>query len=477
MIFVYVGNLSYEVETRDLEEEFGKFGRIELCAVKRGFAFIHFVDPQDAKAAVDEMDNRELRGRRLKVAFAMSNGEGGGGGGGGDSRRDRGDRGGGDNRRDPLQVSPNLFVANIPPQMKMRELEEFFERYGKVENVKILPQARGNLAMSAFVDFSDVAAAQKAHESELVVDGQRLRTDYNFRGIGRPRHDSYEDRRSYGDTRSGRGGRDDDYDTRRPIGGRDRSRDRSRDRRSGGGSASGYDSAPRSSRDLDDGYSRRPSDRGYRERSPQFRDRRDDRDRGYGQRSYDDDRAPRDNGRGMDDRRPLSRDPPRRLSPPRDISGRRGRSMSPPPPYIIFRRTAKMRSRATRTAKANIADVASALASAPSQGTLIRQTECSRFWIQGLVVRSDTASLRCTLDDGTATATVDMKTFLKNTPNGAANVPAVGDYVMVIGPMAGAQHSADQTTLTAHQVMQLRDDVQREAVWWLEVIEYWTAVN
>ncbi|GLE07226.1 hypothetical protein PINS_up017239 [Pythium insidiosum] len=33
--------------------------------------------------------------------------------------------------------------------------------------------------MSAFVDFEDVVAAQRAHDSELVLAGQRLRTDYN----------------------------------------------------------------------------------------------------------------------------------------------------------------------------------------------------------------------------------------------------------------------------------------------------------
>lgn len=56
-----------------------------------------------------------------------------------------------------------------------------FKMHNVVENVKILPQARGNQAMSAFVDFTEVPDAKKAHESELVLDGQRLRSDYNIR--------------------------------------------------------------------------------------------------------------------------------------------------------------------------------------------------------------------------------------------------------------------------------------------------------
>ncbi|GLE09927.1 hypothetical protein PINS_up021866, partial [Pythium insidiosum] len=95
---IYVGNVAFDHDPRDLEEQF-------------------------AKAAVNAMEGYEFYGRRLRV-------------------------------------SRNLFVANIAPDVKLSELEEFFEAYGKIENIKILPQARGNSAMSAFVDFEDVVAAQ-----------------------------------------------------------------------------------------------------------------------------------------------------------------------------------------------------------------------------------------------------------------------------------------------------------------------------
>lgn len=82
------------------------------------------------QAAVQEMDNQDWRGRRMKVAFATSTGDGGGrpayGGGGGDRG---GDRGGGAREGD-APVSQNLFVANIPPHIKMSELEAYFEQFG-----------------------------------------------------------------------------------------------------------------------------------------------------------------------------------------------------------------------------------------------------------------------------------------------------------------------------------------------------------
>lgn len=97
------------------------------------------------------MDQSELRGRRIKVAYPTasgggsgSSGYGAGGGGygagggygnsseGGDrdserrSQRSRGD----------TPASQNLFVANIPPHIKMRELEEYFEQFGRGTAVK-----------------------------------------------------------------------------------------------------------------------------------------------------------------------------------------------------------------------------------------------------------------------------------------------------------------------------------------------------
>ncbi|CCI46341.1 unnamed protein product [Albugo candida] len=175
---IYVGNLTSDFDERDLEAGFEKFGRIESCAVKRGYGFVNFRDDHAAEEALREMDDTELKGRRIRVAYANS-------GSYSTSRRERPEQ-----TRENGPVSRNLFVANIPPNVRLRELEEFFERYGKVQNVKILPQVKGNVTMSAFVDFSTEAEAESAHTAELVLDGKCLRTDYNFRKGDRRRERS-----------------------------------------------------------------------------------------------------------------------------------------------------------------------------------------------------------------------------------------------------------------------------------------------
>lgn len=56
---VYVGNLPPETSERDLEDKFGRFGRLRNVWVARkppGFAFIEYEDARDAEDAVKDLD-------------------------------------------------------------------------------------------------------------------------------------------------------------------------------------------------------------------------------------------------------------------------------------------------------------------------------------------------------------------------------------------------------------------------------------
>ena len=49
----------------------------------RGFGFVTYSDPSLAQQAIDQLNETELDGRRIKVNLANARGGGGGGGGGG----------------------------------------------------------------------------------------------------------------------------------------------------------------------------------------------------------------------------------------------------------------------------------------------------------------------------------------------------------------------------------------------------------
>ena len=64
---LYVGNLLYSVTDEALRELFSPFGPIEsIFLSEKGFGFIEFKSPDDAKKAL-ELDGKELEGRPLKV--------------------------------------------------------------------------------------------------------------------------------------------------------------------------------------------------------------------------------------------------------------------------------------------------------------------------------------------------------------------------------------------------------------------------
>lgn len=87
---VYVGNLSYDVGSTDLEEHFAKYGEITEAKLitdrdtgrSKGFAFITFADDSAAQAAVDGSNDVELDGRKMRVNLARDDRRSDGGGGG-----------------------------------------------------------------------------------------------------------------------------------------------------------------------------------------------------------------------------------------------------------------------------------------------------------------------------------------------------------------------------------------------------------
>ncbi|EQC34622.1 hypothetical protein SDRG_07944 [Saprolegnia diclina VS20] len=91
-----------------------------------------------------------------------------------------------------------------------------------------------------------------------------------------------------------------------------------------------------------------------------------------------------------------------------------------------------------------------------------RGVDLTRAWVQGVIVATEASPQRIALDDGTGIIWVHVENVLKNTRS--LSLP-IGAYVMVIGPPTGRE------MLQAHQVMPL--SVGREALWWLEVAEYW----
>ncbi len=92
---LFVGNLSFDTKSSDLESLFSQAGTCESVAVitdresgqSRGFGFVEMSSSGEAQQAISKFNGTDLQGRTLNVSEAKERSSGGGGGGGGGGRR------------------------------------------------------------------------------------------------------------------------------------------------------------------------------------------------------------------------------------------------------------------------------------------------------------------------------------------------------------------------------------------------------
>ena len=88
---LYVGNLSYDVDSAALEQMFAPFGTVQSAQVimdrdagrSKGFGFVEMGSDAEAQAAIAAMSGKQMGGRSLTVNEAKPKEGGGGGGRGG----------------------------------------------------------------------------------------------------------------------------------------------------------------------------------------------------------------------------------------------------------------------------------------------------------------------------------------------------------------------------------------------------------
>ncbi len=97
---LYVGNLSYKLSDDDLQQLFSAFGTVSSAQVvmdretgrAKGFGFVEMSTDDEASAAINGLNGKEVDGRALTVNEARPKPEGG-------SRGGRGGFGGGKRER------------------------------------------------------------------------------------------------------------------------------------------------------------------------------------------------------------------------------------------------------------------------------------------------------------------------------------------------------------------------------------------
>jgi len=92
---LFVGNLSFDTTSADLEALFAEVGTCESASVitdrdsgrSRGFGFVEMASNDEAQKAIASLNGRDVQGRQLNVSEAKERSDRGGGGRGFSGRR------------------------------------------------------------------------------------------------------------------------------------------------------------------------------------------------------------------------------------------------------------------------------------------------------------------------------------------------------------------------------------------------------
>ncbi len=81
---IYVGNLSYKVTEEDLQQAFQGFGQVGSAKIitdmatgrSKGFGFVEMPNSEEAEAAIQDLNGKEIKGRAITVSQARPKTEG-----------------------------------------------------------------------------------------------------------------------------------------------------------------------------------------------------------------------------------------------------------------------------------------------------------------------------------------------------------------------------------------------------------------
>jgi len=158
---IYVKNLPLDVTEEELNKMFSKYGTITSAALSvdadgksRGFGFINFESHDEAKAAVDELHDSELRGQTLFVSRAQKK-----------SERDEELRKQHEKAKYEQQLKyqgVNLYVKNLDDNLDDEQLQKEFSPFGTITSCKIMRDEKGVSKGFGFVCYSTPDEATKA---------------------------------------------------------------------------------------------------------------------------------------------------------------------------------------------------------------------------------------------------------------------------------------------------------------------------
>ncbi|KAF7726425.1 Protein phosphatase PP2A regulatory subunit B [Apophysomyces ossiformis] len=158
---VYVKNLDTEISEKEFNDLFTQYGPITSAVIQKdeegkskGFGFVNFEKSEDARKAVEDLHDKEFKGKTLFVSRAQKK-----------SEREE------ELRKQYEQAKleklakyqgVNLYVKNLDDDIDDEKLRQEFSVYGVITSAKIMRDDKNNSKGFGFVCFSSPDEATKA---------------------------------------------------------------------------------------------------------------------------------------------------------------------------------------------------------------------------------------------------------------------------------------------------------------------------
>ncbi|KAJ8570796.1 hypothetical protein K7X08_037768 [Anisodus acutangulus] len=158
---LYFKNLDLDISEEHLREKFSGFGKIISLVISKdenggskGFGFVNFDDPDDARKAMEAMNGSPVGSKTLYVARAQKKAE----------RKQLLKRLFEERRKEQIMKyqGSNVYVKNIDDDVSDNELRELFSQCGTITSVKVMQDEKGVSRGFGFVCFSTAEEAYKA---------------------------------------------------------------------------------------------------------------------------------------------------------------------------------------------------------------------------------------------------------------------------------------------------------------------------
>lgn len=157
---VYVGNLSWDVSWQDLKDHMRSAGDVSFAEVmqeqdgrSKGCGVVEFKSSEEAKAAIETLNDSELKGRMIFVREDRETSGGGGGGGGGYRGGGGGHRGGG---------GVSVYVGNLAYETSWQDLKDHMRRAGNIDQANVLQSDDGRSKGCGIVVYQNARDSARA---------------------------------------------------------------------------------------------------------------------------------------------------------------------------------------------------------------------------------------------------------------------------------------------------------------------------